>query len=242
MRIPVKWGAIVAMMVMAACSKSGGNDDGKGTQPSAPEVGQSGANTLPEETASPVPVSEAEKAVAMTGSACAPACEAFSADGKAGWKLNDSVADARKAGRFDEAVCLGQPLASDADKKLAAAATYELSAAWQGLGCPAQSVAAIQQSIGLRTPGSKGWTLACQQCRSVEASSCALCDGKTDGLPKSADGPAKADCEGQCQRRWETCVDDCNREMEADEVDADTARSCRHGCADTGEACKKKCG
>ncbi|MBA3538559.1 MAG: hypothetical protein H0T79_02925 [Deltaproteobacteria bacterium] len=101
-------------------------------------------------------------------------CASFATNGLIGMKLHEVVYKAGLARRYAEAICLAQNSINSADKWLAGASYYETSLAWDGLGCRANAISAIEASLGARPNNKNGWNETCARCVDLKAS-CGLC-------------------------------------------------------------------
>ncbi len=128
-----------------------------------------------------VPASEPQIATAVATAPESPctiaalACDRFSTNGQTGKKLHALVFAAEQAGRHAEAICLARSNLTSSDKWLVGAANFDTSRAWDGLGCHAQAIAAIEASLAVRPHDQGGWKETCDQCRKIGAA-CAACD------------------------------------------------------------------
>lgn len=128
-----------------------------------------------------VPASEPQIATAVatapesTCTIAALACDRFSTNGQTGKKLHALVFAAEQAGRHAAAICLARSNLTSSDKWLAGAANFDTSRAWDGLGCHAQAIAAIEASLAVRPHDQGGWKETCDQCRKI-GGACAACD------------------------------------------------------------------
>jgi hypothetical protein len=122
---------------------------------------------------------------AATGATClldSMKCDKFSTQGLAGWKLHKLVFEARNAKRDDEALCLARINFSSADAVLAGASYYEASYAWEGRGCRAAAVEAIEQSLHVRPSDKNGWKETCARCAELRG----RCDRCTAAPPEAS--------------------------------------------------------
>lgn len=107
-------------------------------------------------------------------------CDKFSTQGVAGWKLHQLVFEARNAKRYDETLCLAKINFTSAESVLAGASYYEASYAWDGLGCHAAAVEAIEQSLHVRPSDKNGWKETCARCAELRG----RCDRCTAAPPE----------------------------------------------------------
>ena len=140
--------------------------------------GASGAQTCAASGAfGPCSCSAADPSTATAGkcSLTALGCTKFPTNGQTGWGLHKLVFDARNAKRFEEAICLADHSRNSADKVLAGASNYEASYAWEGLGCRAEAVSAIEESLRVRPSDKNGWRETCARCDDLKAN-CNACE------------------------------------------------------------------
>lgn len=120
------------------------------------------------------------------GSTCsvdALGCSQYSAGGKTGMSLHELVYKTRLAGRYAEAICLAQAnLNGSTDTWLLGASHYEVSYAWEGLGCRTSAVVAIEGSLRERPSDKNGWKETCARCAELKAN-CKACEvAKTERI------------------------------------------------------------
>lgn len=101
-------------------------------------------------------------------------CSDVATNGQTGWKLHNVVHTARKSGQHREAICIAQNSTTSTDKVLAGASYYEMSYAWDALGCRSNAVAAIEESLRVRPSDKNGWTETCARCAELSGK-CEAC-------------------------------------------------------------------
>lgn len=124
-------------------------------------------------------------------------CASFAPKGRVGLKLHELVFEARNAKRYAEAICLAQYSTNSADTFLAGASYFETAKSWDGLGCVAEAITAIQQSVRVRPHGRSGWKETCDYCRELGSPCGTAC--------LEADPRGVADEYRTITNQWECC-------------------------------------
>lgn len=113
-------------------------------------------------------------------------CSDIATRGLTGWNLHKLVYEARVGGRARDAICLAQNSINSADKVLAGASYYEMSYAWDALGCRTTAVGAVEDSLRIRPSNKNGWTETCARCAELS--------GKCDACKTSSSQAALVPC------------------------------------------------
>lgn len=101
-------------------------------------------------------------------------CHTYQGVTQTGTALHKLVYDARVAHRYAEAICLAQGNLGSSDAWLRGATHFEISNAWQGLGCKANAIDEVTASLAVRPREKGGWKETCDWCKDLGAS-CEVC-------------------------------------------------------------------